>query len=84
MRHYTDQTWAVKIDFNYPKDELDELDDEAMEIISSDLPFPNLATKDGYGSGGGEEIHGRREYDDEEVEAVKLFFSGGDEIQRRC
>jgi hypothetical protein len=54
-----------------------------MEIISSDLPCPNSATKDIYGGGGGEEIRDRREYGDEEVEAVKLFLSGDDEIQRR-
>jgi hypothetical protein len=70
-----DQTWAVKINFIYPKD---ELDDETKDIVSSDLPCPNLVTKDSYGGGGGEEIHGRREYDDEEVEAMKLFLSGGD------
>ena len=73
----------VKINFNYPKDELDELDDEVKEIVSSDLPCPNLATKDVYGSGGGEEICGQREYDGKEVEAVKLFLSDDDEIQRR-
>jgi hypothetical protein len=54
-----------------------------MEVVSSDLPCPNLATKDVYGGGGGEEIRGRREYDVEEVEAVKLVFSGGDGFQRR-
>jgi hypothetical protein len=53
------------------------------EIVSSDLSCPNLATKDSYGGGGGEEIHGRREYDGKEVEAVKLFLSGDDEFQRR-
>ena len=42
-----------------------------------------MATKDVYGSGGGEEIPVQREYVDKEVEAVKLFFSGGDEIQWR-
>ena len=51
-----------------------------MEIVSSDLSCPNLAMKDCYGGGRGEEIHGRREYDDEEVEAVKLFLSGDDEF----
>ena len=78
-----DQTWAVKINFNYPKDELDELDDRLKEIVSSDLSCPNLATKDRYDGGKGEEIRGRREYDGEEVEAVKLFLSGDDEIQWR-
>ena len=48
-------------------DELDELDDEAMEIVSSDLPCPNSAMKDIYGGGGGEEIRGRCEYGGEEV-----------------
>jgi hypothetical protein len=43
-----------------------------------------LATKDSYGDGGGEEIRGRREYDDEEVKVVKLILSGDDEIQRWC
>jgi hypothetical protein len=83
LRPEKDQTWAVKINFNYPKDELDELDDELKEIASSDLSCPNLATKNSYGGGRGEEIHGRREYVDEEVKAVKLFFFGGDEFQRR-
>ena len=27
-----------------------------------------------------EEIHGRREYDGDEVEAVKLFLTGDDEV----
>ena len=54
-----------------------------MEIVSSDLPCPNLAMKDVYGGSGGEEIRGRREYDDKEVEAVKLLLSDDDEIQRR-
>jgi hypothetical protein len=40
-----------------------------------------LATKDSYGGGGGEEIRGRREDGDKEVEAVKLFLSGDDEFQ---
>ena len=54
-----------------------------MEIVSSDLSCPNSATKDVYGGGGGEEIRVRRGYVDEEVEAVKLFFSSADEIHRR-
>jgi hypothetical protein len=53
------------------------------EIVSSDPSCPNLATKDSYGGGGGEEIRGRREYDGEEVEAVKLFLSSNDEFQWR-
>ena len=64
-------------------DELDELDDELEEIVSSDLSCPNLAMKDSYGGGGGEEIRSRREYDGEEVKAMKLSFSGDYEIQRR-
>jgi hypothetical protein len=60
------------------------MDDETKEIVSLDLLCPNSATKDVYGSGGGEQICDRCEYVDEEVEAVELFFSGGDEIQRRC
>ena len=86
MKNYwcwKDQNGAVKRNFIYPKDELDELDDEMKEIVSSDLSCPNLAMKNSYGGGESEEIRGRREYDDEEVEAVKLFFSGDDEIQRR-
>ena len=39
--------------------------------------------KDIYDGGEREEICIRREYVDEEVEAVKIFFSGGDEIQRQ-
>jgi hypothetical protein len=66
-----------------PKDELDELDDKSKEIVSLDLSCPNLAMKDNYGGGGGEEVCGWREYDDEEVEAVKLFLSGDDEFQRQ-
>jgi hypothetical protein len=51
-----------------------------MEIVSSDLQWPNSVTKDVYGGSGGEEIRVRREYVDEEVEAMKLFFSDGEEI----
>ena len=53
-----------------------------MEIVSSDLPRPKLATKDSYGGSRGEEIYVTREYDDEEVKAVNLFFSDGDGIQQ--
>ena len=51
-----------------------------MEIVSSNLPRPISVTKDNYDSGGGEEIHVQHEYDDEEVEPVKLFFSSNNEI----
>ena len=47
-----------------------------MEFSGVDLPRPNLAEEDVYGSGGGEDFCGRREYDDDEVEAVKLFLTG--------
>jgi hypothetical protein len=43
-----------------------------------------LATTNDYDSDGGEEILDQREYADEEVKAVKLFFSGIDEFQWRC
>ena len=36
--------------------------------------------EDGYGSGGGEDFCDRREYDGDEVEAVKLFLTGDDEV----
>ena len=51
-----------------------------MKFVSADLPHPNLAEEDGYGRGGGEDFRGRREYDGDEVEAVKLFLAGGDGI----
>ena len=49
-----------------------------MEFVGVDLPCPNLAKEDVYGGGGGEDFRGRREYDDDEVEAVKLFLTGDD------
>ena len=36
--------------------------------------------EDVYGGGGGEDFRGRREYDDDEVEAVKLFLTSDDEV----
>ena len=51
-----------------------------MEFVDVDLPRPNLAEEDVYGSGGGEDFRGRREYDDDEVEAVKLFLIGDDGV----
>ena len=51
-----------------------------MEFVSVDLPRPNLAEEDVYGSGGGEDFRGRRKYDDDEVEAVKLFLTGDDGV----
>ena len=51
-----------------------------MEFVGVDLPRPNLAEEDVYGGGGGEDFRGRREYDDDEVEAVKLFLTGDDEV----
>ena len=51
-----------------------------MKFVCADLPRPNLAEEDVYGGGGGEYFRGRCEYDDDEVEAVKLFLTGGDEL----
>ena len=39
-----------------------------------------MAEEDVYGGGGGEDFHGRREYDGDEVEAVKLFLTGDDGV----
>ena len=39
-----------------------------------------MAEEDVYGGGVGEDFRGRREYDDDEVEAVKLFLTGDDEV----
>ena len=38
-----------------------------MKFVSADLPCPNSAEEDGYGGG-------------DEVEAVKLFLTGDDEV----
>ena len=51
-----------------------------MKLVCVDLPRPNSAEEDGYGSGGVKKIHNRREYDGDEVEAVKLFLTGDDEV----
>ena len=51
-----------------------------MEFVGVDLPHPNLAEEHIYGGGGGEDFRGRREYDGDEVEAVKLFLAGDDGI----
>ena len=51
-----------------------------MEFVGVDLPRPNLAEEDVYGGGGGEDFRGRREYDSDEVEAVKLFLTGDDGV----
>ena len=51
-----------------------------MKFVRSDLPRPNLVEEDGYGGDGGEDFRGRREYDGDEVEAVKLFLAGDDEL----
>src|SRR3954468_22775745 len=51
-----------------------------MKFVDADLPHPNLAEEDVYSDGGGEDFRGRREYDDDEVEAVKLFLTGDDGV----
>ena len=51
-----------------------------MKFVCVDLPRPNLAEEDVYGGGGGEDFRGRREYDDDEVEAMKLFLTGDDGV----
>ena len=51
-----------------------------MEFVDVDLPRPNLAEEDVYDGGGGEDFRGRREYDDDKVEAVKLFLTGDDDV----
>ena len=48
-----------------------------MKFVSSDLPRPNLEEEDSYGGGGVKKSsngHG------DEVEAVKLFLTGDDEV----
>ena len=61
-------------------EEHDELESGDVKFVCADLPRPNLAEEDVYGSGGGEDFRGRREYVGDEVEAVKLFLTGGDEV----
>ena len=39
-----------------------------------------MAEEDVYGGGGGEDFRGRREYDGDEVEAVKLFLTDDDGV----
>ena len=51
-----------------------------MRFVDVDLPRPNLVEEDVYGGGGGEYFRGRREYDGDEVEAVKLFLTGDDGV----
>ena len=46
-----------------------------MKLVSSDLPRPNLAEEDGYGGGGV-----KMSAVGDEVEAVKLFLTGDDEV----
>ena len=45
------------------------------EAEQFDLLCPNLATKDTYGGGGEDEVHGRREDNIGEVTAVKRFVA---------
>src|SRR4051812_16817794 len=51
-----------------------------MRFVDVDLPRPNSAEEDVYDGGGGEDFRGRREYDGDEVEAVKLFLTGNDGV----
>ena len=51
------------------------MEEEAEQFT---LPCPNLATEDTYGDGGEDDVRNRREYDGDEVEAVKLFLTGDD------
>ena len=51
-----------------------------MKLVCAYLPHPNLAEEDVYSGGGGEDFRGWREYDDDEVEAVKLFLTGDDGV----
>ena len=49
-----------------------------MKFIDVDLPRPNLAPEDTYGSGGEEEGRDRREDGVEEVAAATRFVAGVD------
>ena len=60
--------------FYLPHEEL--LDGVEYEAEQFDLPFPNLATGDTYGDGGGDEVRGRREGGVGEVAAAKRFVAG--------
>ena len=51
-----------------------------MKFVGVDLPRPNLAEEDDYGDDEGEDFRGRREYDGDEVEAVKLFLTSDDGV----
>ena len=48
------------------------------KFVSPDLSHHNLAVRDSYDGGGGEDFRGRRKYDGNEVEAIKLFLTGDD------
>src|SRR3954469_8256974 len=61
-------------------EEHDELGVGTVKFVDADLPRPNLAEEDVYGGGGGEDFRSRREYDGDEVEAVKLFLTGDDGV----
>ena len=50
-----------------------------MKFVCADLPRPNSAEEDSWRRRS-EEIRGRREYDGDEVEEVKLFLTGDDEV----
>jgi hypothetical protein len=52
------------------------------EAVKFSQPYPNFLMESSY-SGGGDDFQGRCEYEDEEVEAVKLVFSANDEFQQR-
>jgi hypothetical protein len=51
------------------------------EAVKFSPSYPNFMMESSYG-GGSEDFHGRCEYEDEEVEAGKLVFSGNDEYQQ--
>ena len=51
-----------------------------MKFVGVDLPRTNLAEEDDYGGGEGEDFRRRRQYDGDEVEAVKLFLTGDDGV----
>ena len=50
LRKFESKT-AVKVTFNYPDEEHDELRSVDLKLVSSDLPRPNLAEEDNYGGG---------------------------------